>query len=44
MRRRHHVGQVASPDPARFTWLVVNRGGQWLIAHHHSSVRPATQP
>jgi uncharacterized protein (TIGR02246 family) len=26
-------------NPARFTFLVVNRGGQWLIAHHHSSPR-----
>jgi uncharacterized protein (TIGR02246 family) len=24
---------------ARFTFLVVKRGGQWLIAHHHSSPR-----
>ncbi len=34
-------GPAATPDPARFTLLVVNRGGVWLIAHHHSSVRPA---
>lgn len=34
-------GAAATPDPARFTWLLVNRGGVWLIAHHHSSVRPA---
>jgi uncharacterized protein (TIGR02246 family) len=34
-------GAASTPDPARFTVLVVNRGGVWLIAHHHSSVRPA---
>ncbi len=34
-------GSAATPDPARFTLLLVNRGGVWLIAHHHSSVRPA---
>ncbi len=33
-------GSAATPDPARFTLLLVNRGGVWLIAHHHSSVRP----
>jgi len=27
-------------DPARFTMLLVNRGGTWLIAHQHSSPRP----
>jgi uncharacterized protein (TIGR02246 family) len=27
-------------SPARFTIVVVKRDGQWLIAHHHSSVRP----
>jgi uncharacterized protein (TIGR02246 family) len=26
--------------PARFSFLTVKRDGQWLIAHHHSSVRP----
>ncbi len=26
--------------PARFTMIFVKRGGEWLIAHHHSSVRP----
>lgn len=26
--------------PARFSFLTVKRGGQWLIAHHHSSARP----
>ncbi len=34
-------GSAATPDPARFTMLLVNRSGVWLIAHHHSSVRPA---
>jgi uncharacterized protein (TIGR02246 family) len=26
--------------PARFTMVVVKRGGDWLIIHHHSSRRP----
>jgi uncharacterized protein (TIGR02246 family) len=28
------------PLPARFTFVVAKRGGDWLIAHHHSSQRP----
>jgi uncharacterized protein (TIGR02246 family) len=28
------------PTPARFTMIVVKRGGEWLILHHHSSRRP----
>lgn len=28
------------PRPARFSMVVVKRGGEWLIAHHHSSERP----
>lgn len=27
--------------PARFTMVLVKRGGQWLIAHEHSSQRPS---
>lgn len=27
-------------SPARFTMVIVKRDGQWLIAHHHSSMRP----
>jgi uncharacterized protein (TIGR02246 family) len=30
------------PGPARFTMVVVKRGGEWNIAHHHSS--PHVQP
>src|SRR6185312_9904259 len=30
------------PGPARFTVLLTKRGGQWLIAHQHSS--PRAQP
>jgi hypothetical protein len=26
--------------PARFTFVMVKRGADWLIAHHHSSVLP----
>ena len=34
--------QDYEPRPSRFTFVVVNRGGKWMIAHHHSSPR-ATQ-
>jgi uncharacterized protein (TIGR02246 family) len=27
-------------SPARFSMLLVKRGNDWLIAHHHSSARP----
>jgi uncharacterized protein (TIGR02246 family) len=27
-------------SPARFTFVLVKRDGQWLIRHHHSSARP----
>jgi uncharacterized protein (TIGR02246 family) len=27
------------PAPARFTMLVTRRGGEWRVAHHHSSPR-----
>lgn len=30
-----------TPEPARFTILLVKQGDDWLIAHHHSSLRPA---
>lgn len=29
-----------TPEPARFTILLVKQGNDWLIAHHHSSLRP----
>ena len=29
-----------TPDPARFTMVLVKQGNDWLIAHHHSSLRP----
>lgn len=29
----------ASPAPSRFTMLVIKSGGEWRIAHHHSSPR-----
>ena len=32
----------AVPAPSRFTMLIVRRGGEWRIAHHHSS--PHVQP
>ena len=28
------------PEPARFTIVQVKQGNEWLIAHHHSSLRP----
>ena len=30
------------PSPSRFTMLLIKDGGEWLIAHHHSS--PRVQP
>ncbi|MGE5284685.1 MAG: SgcJ/EcaC family oxidoreductase [Actinomycetota bacterium] len=30
------------PGPSRFTMLIVKNGGEWRIAHHHSS--PRVQP
>jgi uncharacterized protein (TIGR02246 family) len=33
-------GGKANESPARFTMLVVKRGDDWLIAHHHSSQKP----
>ena len=36
-----NIGGKMTPSHARFTWLIVNRGGSWLIAHHHSSAVPA---
>lgn len=29
------------PEPARFTIVLVRQGNEWLIAHHHSSLRPS---
>jgi len=28
------------PVPARYTYIYEPKGGRWLIAHHHSSIRP----
>lgn len=30
--------------PARFSLLAVKRDGKWMLAHHHSSVRPKPSP
>jgi uncharacterized protein (TIGR02246 family) len=29
-----------TPEAARFTMVLVKQGDEWLIAHHHSSLRP----
>lgn len=31
---------VLTPEPARFTMVLVKQGDEWFIAHHHSSLRP----
>jgi len=31
---------MLTPEPARFTMVLVKQGDEWLIAHHHSSLRP----
>ena len=33
--------QNYEPRPSRYTMLIVKRDGKWMIAHHHSSPRPA---
>ena len=30
-------------EPARFTMVLVKEGNDWLISHHHSSLRPPKQ-
>jgi uncharacterized protein (TIGR02246 family) len=32
------------PGPSRFTMLVTKRGGEWRIAHHHSSPHVLPKP
>ena len=36
---RNREGKLV-PEPARFTMVLVKQGSEWLIAHHHSSLRP----
>ncbi len=36
---RNKDGQL-TPEPARFTMVLVKQGNDWLISHHHSSLRP----
>lgn len=36
---RNRDGKLV-PEPARFTMVLVKRGADWLILHHHSSLRP----
>ncbi len=36
---RNREGKLV-PEPARFTMVLVKQGNDWLIAHHHSSLRP----
>ena len=40
---RNKDGQL-TPEPARFTMVLVKQGSDWLIAHHHSSLRPPPRP
>jgi hypothetical protein len=35
------VGFYTFRMPARFSFVVVKRGDDWVIAHHHSSAIPA---
>lgn len=32
------------PSPSRFTMLITKRGGEWRIAHHHSSPHVLASP
>jgi uncharacterized protein (TIGR02246 family) len=36
---RNREGKLV-PEPARFTMVLVKEGNDWVIAHHHSSLRP----
>ena len=36
---RNRDGKLV-PEPARFTMVLAKRGDEWLIVHHHSSLRP----
>jgi hypothetical protein len=38
------IGFYTFRMPARFTFVVVKRGDDWMIAHHHSSAIPAGRP
>jgi uncharacterized protein (TIGR02246 family) len=36
---RNKEGKL-TPEPARFTMVLVKQDNDWVIAHHHSSLRP----
>jgi hypothetical protein len=38
------LGFYTFRNPARFSFVVVKRGNDWVIAHHHSSSIPARRP
>ena len=40
VNQRIFVGGKSEHVPARYTFVYENRDGEWLIAHHHSSLMP----
>jgi hypothetical protein len=34
------IGFYKFKNPSRFSFVVVKRGNDWMIAHHHSSLIP----
>lgn len=38
------IGFYKFKNPSRFSFVVVKRGNDWMIAHHHSSLIPPGRP
>lgn len=38
------IGFYKFKNPSRFSFVVVKRGNDWMISHHHSSLVPAGRP